>query len=329
MTELIYNNDFEIPGGSPMEPADGWVASEINEVFRIDTTIVGSPVPTGPSGNQYVLQVFSPGAGNSEVQQFSIPVIPGNNYTLNLNGYFEGAWEELFISISGTVEQFLPGDVPTGTWIPISVPFVATSAQTLTITLYGEGASFFIDGPSALAPLICYSGISKVLVQNIADNLIAEIPAKDVDANQHLVFDTAANTFIPIVANKMTGPTKEYAKIPKDSLGPNMPSEDFFLTKGHYIWINGKEVKAKNIKTAVIEDAPNNEFVYSIITDPRTTIQVNGLPTFTFSPDNWAKYVNEKMKPDITVSERQTNDESRERELVRTEEQTSELSGDV
>ena len=129
--------------------------------------------------------------------------------------------------------------------------------------------------------IVCFSGESLVLVKNKLTDKISEIKAKEVYADIHEVFDTINKKFIPIKYNVITGSTKRYMKIEKNSLGENKPNEDFFITSGHRILYNGEQIKALNIPGAKrIKVKPEN--VYSICTEEKTAILINNLDVMTW-----------------------------------------------
>jgi len=161
----------------------------------------------------------------------------------------------------------------------------------------GPGFPRIINGTvnigSIEAALVCYSGESFVLTKNILTGETSEIKAKNVYAGVHEVFDTANQIFIPVKLNIIAGPTIRYIKIEKNMLGKNEPSEDFYVTSGHKIVINGIETKAKyipNVKRIKVE--PEN--VYSICVDKRTSIKINGLNVIAWGYDEWTNYSTKK-----------------------------------
>jgi len=143
-----------------------------------------------------------------------------------------------------------------------------------------------VDIGAIEAALACYSGKSLILTRNKLTGEIAEIQAKNVYADTHEVFDTVNQIFIPIKLNIVAGLTTRYVKIKKNSLGENMPNADFYVTSGHKIIINGFEIKAKYIpNTKRIKVKPEN--IYSICTENRTSIKVNGLNVIAWGYDEW------------------------------------------
>ena len=95
--------------------------------------------------------------------------------------------------------------------------------------------------------------------------------------------------FVPIKYNIVTGPTTRYMKIEKDALGTDKPVADFYITSGHKLVIDGKEIKAGKIPQAKrVKVKP--ELVYSICTDQRQIILVNGLSVIALGFEEWDEY---------------------------------------
>ena len=81
--------------------------------------------------------------------------------------------------------------------------------------------------------------------------------------------------------------------IAKDSFGENKPSDDFYVTSGHKIIIDGKEIKAGKIPQARrIKVDPEN--VYSIVTETRLPILVNNLVVIAYGHEEWLEYSRKK-----------------------------------
>lgn len=140
--------------------------------------------------------------------------------------------------------------------------------------------------------IICYSGESMILVKDILTGEISEIEAKNVRSNFHLVLDTQNNRFIPIKLNIITGPTDRFMLIKKDSLGLNKPTSDFYVTGGHRIVIDNQEIKARDVSCA-IRVRVNSQNVYSICTEYRCPIRVNGIDVISWGYNDWINYANQ------------------------------------
>lgn len=133
-----------------------------------------------------------------------------------------------------------------------------------------------LDDVTLVALAICYSGNSIIKTKNKTTNLIENIKASEISKNIHEVYSINDQKFVPVVHNIVTGPVEKYVLIEKNMLGGNKPTEDFYVTGGHVIVINGVEVKARDIpNTKKIKVKPEN--VYSICLSERKPIIVNGL----------------------------------------------------
>ena len=149
-----------------------------------------------------------------------------------------------------------------------------------------SGANVDIGAVEIQAFVICYSGQSKIRTRNKITGVIADLCAKDVYSNVHEVYDVQKKEFVPVKYNVVTGPTNRYMLIKKDTFGENEPSEDFYITSGHKIVVNGVPTKARHIPEAKrVKVKP--EAVYSICTRYATTIMVNGLEVVTWKADKW------------------------------------------
>ena len=124
-------------------------------------------------------------------------------------------------------------------------------------------------------------------------NKISNINASDILSNIHQVYSINEKKFIPILYNIVTGPTIRYMKIEKDAFGEDQPNEDFFITSGHKIILDGKEIKAGNVPQAKRVKV-NPEKVYSIVTEKQEPILINNIPVMTFGYDEWLEYSNKK-----------------------------------
>jgi hypothetical protein len=136
--------------------------------------------------------------------------------------------------------------------------------------------------------IICYTGDSKVFVKDSITREEKYIKVKEIDKNIHLVNDMINNTFIPFVSCIITINTNRIYKIPKDFFEIDKPNYDLLISGGHKIFINGNDIKVKNIpniKKVKIKKQP----LYYICTgtENRNTININNIPLLTWSRDEW------------------------------------------
>ena len=154
-----------------------------------------------------------------------------------------------------------------------------------------NGTNWTSGLPTSTNP-ICYHGLSTILTQNRFTNITELILAKNLLSNEHDVYSITQKAFTPVKLNIVTGNASKFILIKKDTLGENKPDKDFYITPGHPIIIDGKEVPAEKISTGekVLLD---NQEVYSICTDNRESILVNNLPVLTWSYYAWMNlYIN-------------------------------------
>ena len=135
-------------------------------------------------------------------------------------------------------------------------------------------------------PIPCFDGESLIVTRNIKTKAIKKIPAKNVYAGVHEVFDTVRKKFIPIIHNTVTEGATKIVLFEKDVLGPNKPDCDFKITSGHMMFINGKEVKARDVKEGKRMTVKPQK-VYSIVTKKWTPIKINNLEVFAWSEHKW------------------------------------------
>lgn len=136
---------------------------------------------------------------------------------------------------------------------------------------------------------VCYKDTSKILVKHISTGEMQYLMAKYVISDIHKVYDTVRNKFIKVKLNAVTGKVSEFYLLKKGCLGKEMPSEDFYVTGGHKLIINGKEIKARNISKAIrVELQPQQ--VYSICTKYQCPILINNLNVLTWEYDKFLKY---------------------------------------
>jgi len=281
MANIVKNPDFEMG-------LTNWTANsnvEINSNLR----------HSGSNNVQFVLN----NAGAGILSQF-LTTIPGKTYTLsywlanntpNVVG-FSAFWNST---------QIFPSTILT------SMPFAytqysfnvnATNSSTIltfsgNVSNQGSSLGMVLDDISVVAQVICFSGESLVKTKNTITGSESEIKVKNLVSNIHQVYSVNDQKFIPVKYNMITGPVNHYMLIKKDALGENQPNEDFYITSGHKIVINGIETKARDIPQAIrINIEP--EMVYSICTEKHEPILVNNLPVISWGHDEWFKNVVKK-----------------------------------
>lgn len=139
----------------------------------------------------------------------------------------------------------------------------------------------------------CFSADSLILTKNIKTHVISEVRAANVYSDTHMVFNAKENIFVPIIYNIVSDPIGKFILIEKDSIEPNVPHTDLYITPGHMIYLNGKEVKARNVSQGKrINTEPQT--IYSICTRKRCPILVNGMGVMTWALNKWLISANER-----------------------------------
>ncbi|MEM3063514.1 MAG: hypothetical protein QW303_08240, partial [Nitrososphaerota archaeon] len=106
-----------------------------------------------------------------------------------------------------------------------------------------------------------------------------------------MVYSITDKDFIPIRYNIVTGPTTDFYLIKENLLDISEPFKNLYITPGHIILYKNNYTKAKNIPGATkVQVEP--EKVYSICTNKKKTILVNGLPLLTWGFNDWVEHTN-------------------------------------
>ena len=234
----------------------------------------------------------------------TITLVPGENYILSFairSLGLVGANIITYINLTGTnletqlINLQLLGNNQWGTF---EFPFTATNSST-TLSFYNLANisliyTYYIDAISiyqVAAP--CYSWRSLVRVKNILSGQVDDIMVKDVYSDEHLVFRTDTDEYIPIVYNAKSGTTRRYRKFVKDVFGPGKPTHDFFITSGHRMMIDGVNIKAGRLKEGVKAGVKNDQ-LYTIVTEETCPIWINGLDVMTYNEKEFTDYVTKK-----------------------------------
>lgn len=121
------------------------------------------------------------------------------------------------------------------------------------------------------------------------DGLIINKKISDIRSGDYVIkFD---GTPIRVVNNAKLYDKSEYVEIKANSLGDNMPNTELYLTKGHPVLFNGKEVLPTNIVNddISIKILPRPATVYTLITEERTAVKMNGADVYTWNVEDFNK----------------------------------------
>ncbi|XWV25977.1 putative orfan [Tupanvirus soda lake] len=276
MSNLIVNGDFE-----NADPLFGWV----DDGAVIETSIVHD----GDAAARFAV--------GDALSQTGIETTVGATYRLGFYVYADGTdiAPTLRVTITG---QAQPYDIVavSSVWVEQSIIFQATTSSTTIAFSYDVGSEvvdIILDDVTLVALAICYSGTSIVKTKNKITNLIENVKVNEISKNIHEVYSINEQKFVPVVHNIITGPVEKYILIQKNLLGNDQPCEDFYVTGGHVLVVNGKEIKARNIPgTKKIKVKSEN--VYSICLSERKPILVNGLAVMAWGEQEWLEYADSK-----------------------------------
>ena len=192
----------------------------------------------------------------------------------------------------GDTSYMSPPVTLTPVWTNVTQVFEATSTSTLVLFQTPTvGADVYeIDNITfILLAGPCFSGKSLVYCKNSNTGNISTIMAKNIVAGEHDVYNVNENKFVPVVHSIIASTTTRYMLIKKNLLGPDKPFEDFYVTTGHKIVINGVEKKAKDIEGAIKVKVPA-EKIYTICVENRAPILINGLNVMAWGKEEWKNY---------------------------------------
>lgn len=138
---------------------------------------------------------------------------------------------------------------------------------------------------SSTSPPICFSSQSMVLTKNIVTNEIKETEAQHLLSSTHQVFDTINGQFIPIRSIIVCWSNK-FILIKKNTIDKDKPNNNFFITPGHMLRVDGKMIKARDVKKSM-RITTDSQKIYSICTDHSVPLLVNNLEVMSWDYDRW------------------------------------------
>jgi hypothetical protein len=268
-------------------------------------TGTGNPSLTGWDSDNIVVDTFSPSpptgitctnyAKNNStafatLDQTISGLATGSPYNLSFYATSTNAANILGVSIGTTSTTQI---ALTSNWEPYNIPFTANGNNILFInfTTFANSNVAITQISITSTPGPCFRGDSKILTRNIQTGEIRTINASQVRSAVHEVFSINDKQFIPIIYNIVSGPNTNFVLIKKDTFGENQPSDDFYITGGHPIVIDGKEIESQNIpQGSNVNISPC--LVYTFCTKKREPLMINGLAVLSWSLEEW----NEKSK---------------------------------
>lgn len=245
-----------------------------------------------------------------------VNTIIASNTTADATGTFNSLGYNLVQNTAGSVGFTQPTDItgvdplldsyadnggPTETMaLLIGSPALDAGNTAAAIGPYdqrGPGFSRIINGMVDIGAfesqfVVCFIGESLLLVQDILTGIIDEIQAKFITSDRYLIYNHSKKIFEAIIYNIVTYKQNRFIKIAKD-LFNDIPTADIYITSGHYVSVNGKFIKAKDVpgKKVVYLDHQN---VYTICLRNSGSILLNGLPVKAYGLNEWNTYSKNK-----------------------------------
>ena len=264
----ITNGNFE------SENLSGWTTT--GNVF------MGSIAPgLPPHSGLYNASMKTVDNINPTLIQKNIPTIKNTRYQLNFYASFGGPDNMLLVTINNETTSITSVGSPYA-YSEYSVNFISgaepTTIQFDVRTI--DKTVFLIDDISIIQLPMFYSGKSLIKCRNIKTNEISNVHAHNITAEHHEVYSVNNKKFIKVIHIIIAGPVQHFLLIDQDSIDIDKPFEKFYISLDHY-------TGAKHIKV-------DPELIYSICTENREQIIINGLEILSFSLTDWQTYTSNK-----------------------------------
>jgi len=187
-------------------------------------------------------------------------------------------------------------------------PFDSTNYEYPYYRFVFESGNWYVtpfktwDDAMDLKNAICYIGTSKIYAKNIKTGEIGNFCVKDIKSDSYLVYSDLRKDFVNVRINVISGKRTNFTLIKKDLFEENYPSEDLYITGSHPLLINGKEIKARNIKGSR-QIKINEEILYSIVTDEREPLLINNLCVMSWKYDDLIELYKKRKNCKWTTNE--------------------------
>ena len=171
--------------------------------------------------------------------------------------------------------------------IPVGNPLFTYDQRGVSFNRISNGG---VDiGAYSLQPsVICFRAGSHVLVKENSTGDIVTIDIALVHADTHTVYDTATDTYVPIIYNSV-GKAREFYRLAPDLIDINVPDADLDMAGPHPIVQGDLTTQASDIDGAVrVLTAP--ELVYSICTETESVILINNTQVIAWDASQWDAY---------------------------------------
>lgn len=131
------------------------------------------------------------------------------------------------------------------------------------------------------AMVASYSDSSIVFVRNIVDNEYDLIKIKDLDIKLHQVYDLNTREFVDIKEIKCKESSEPFVLIKKDSLGEDMPMEDFYVVTNTLVTNNTDNTDNSDSNISSLTNALQTSIIsgklYDIYTEKPAVLSVNNI----------------------------------------------------
>jgi hypothetical protein len=212
--------------------------------------------------------------------------------TINNNG---AEWTWVLPIISGTnfvspafnedINFTLPGSRTINTYFYIGDLLSDADVESPTTSLLVESGDTSIPAPSI--PSVVSITIAPFCIH--PDSMIHTTEGLkrlgDLRGSQNVQLIDFEGKSVKMLFNAEFVGSAEFVRYDKGSIGPNMPSQDLYMTEGHPILYNGRERVSKymiNDEDIQLVYSPV-DFTYAPVTEKRTFIMINNAPVCSWA----------------------------------------------
>ena len=183
-------------------------------------------------------------------------------------------------SQNGIMEPSIsPGNIiPTGT-----APNGGPSKNDLDVLLVGCVADCTMG--------ICVAE-NTVIMTHSGEKTISELHSGELVMDCH-------GRWVPVVKNVRIPAWESFVVIPRNALREGVPSKELRIRPGHALLIDGREVLCEELigqggpgcgKVELVTNGKSRVYVYTLVTNQRTFVQMQGMNVGTWGADAWENY---------------------------------------
>lgn len=232
-----------------------------------------------------------------EVPKFALVSIltplNGDVFELNQLVTFTGAaLSNTLQDISNSIGWFSDLQGFLGTGSTISVPLIHLGDYTITANVVDP------DGITANTSIVITVASNPCIRRgSTVATATSNIPIEDLNVGMQLI-DWRGNQ-VELLANiALPRKSREFIRIPANSLGSAIPDQHVYIRPGHAILVQGKELPCEvligsNGITKVYLDLPDD--IFTLITHQKTFVLIDNLPVATWSKSAWD--IEQELRP--------------------------------